>query len=246
MLLSCGASIQSAATPVLGYRVVKVYPHDRGAFTQGLFFLDGHLWEGTGLNGQSTIRKVRLDSGEVVKQHTIPEAYFGEGIAPWKDRLVQLTWKSGTGFVYHRESLQMTRSFTYSGEGWGLTTDGLNLIMSDGSASLRFLDPETFAETRRVVVTDAGTPVRFLNELEFIKGEIWANVWQTDRIARIRPGDGHVTAWIDLTGLLSAGDRAIPVDVLNGIAHDPSTGRLLVTGKNWPKLFELEIVEPAR
>ncbi|MEZ5403958.1 MAG: glutaminyl-peptide cyclotransferase [Bryobacteraceae bacterium] len=242
-LLSCGPSVQSAP-PVLGYRVVHVYPHDRAAFTQGLFFLDGYLWEGTGLNGQSSLRKIRLDTGEVVKQHDIPSEYFGEGIAPWKDRLIQLTWQSGTGFVYHRESMQLTRSFRYAGEGWGLTTDGHSLIMSDGSAVLRFLDPETLAETRRLtVVDDAGLPVRYLNELEFVKGEIWANIWQTDRVARIRHTDGRIASWVDLTGLLSPQDRSIPVDVLNGIAHDPATGRLFVTGKNWPKLFEIEINE---
>jgi glutaminyl-peptide cyclotransferase len=224
--------------PVAGYEVVRTYPHDPRAFTQGLFFLDGFLYEGTGLNGQSGIRKVKLENGEVVQVRELDEKYFGEGIAAVGDTIVQLTWQAGVGFVYDRATLERKRSFTYEGEGWGLTYDGSRLIMSDGTPVLRFLDPKTFAVTGRLEVKDAGRPVDDLNELEMVKGEIFANVWGTDRIARISPKTGAVTGWIDLRGLLSPADAA-GVDVLNGIAYDAATDRLFVTGKLWPKLFEI-------
>ncbi len=231
----------ASAAPVRRYRVVNIYPHDRAAFTQGLVFQDGVLYEGTGLAGQSSIRKVRLETGEVLRIRRIDSEFFGEGIATWGDTLVQLTWQSELAFVYDRATFRPLRRFRYTGEGWGLTHDARHLIMSDGSATLRYLDPRTFAEVKRLTVRDRGQPVIHLNELEWVRGEILANVWQTDRIARISPSDGRVTAWIDLRGLLDPRDAA-GVDVLNGIAYDADRDRLFVTGKLWPKLFEIKII----
>jgi glutaminyl-peptide cyclotransferase len=228
--------------PVAGYRVVHVFPHDPQAFTQGLVFRDGVFYEGTGLNGRSTIRKVRVENGEVLQQHKLDPQYFGEGIAVVGDSLYELTWQSEIGFVYDRQSFQRTGTFAYRGEGWGLTSDGTRLIMSDGSASLRFLDTVTRKEVSRLTVRDGGSPVLNLNELEYVKGEIFANVWQTDRIARISPKSGKVIGWIDLKGLLSPREQAQGVDVLNGIAYDAAGDRLFVTGKLWPKVFEIRIV----
>jgi len=188
--------------PLYTYQVVRVYPHDPGAFTQGLEYVDGALYEGTGLNGRSSIRKVRLETGEVLQRRDISADYFGEGITLWKNDVIELTWQSGVAFVYDKGSFQERRSYKYLGEGWGLTHDGANLIMSDGTDRLRLLDPATFAERRRIQVTAAGVPVRNLNELEVVKGEIFANVWQTEMIARIAP-DGRVVGWIDLRGLLT-------------------------------------------
>lgn len=230
-----------AGAPIYGYQVVRAYPHDPQAFTQGLVYLDGFLYEGTGLNGQSSIRKVRLENGEVLQILKIPSQYFGEGIAVWGNTLVQLTWQSGVAFVYDRASFQRKKTFNYTGEGWGLAYDGTRLAMTDGTAFIRFLDPNTFTETGRVEVRDGSTPVQNLNELEFVKGEIFANVWQTDRIARISPKSGQVTGWIDLRGLLTPREAA-GVDVMNGIAYDAAKDRLFVTGKLWPKLFEIKIV----
>jgi glutamine cyclotransferase len=227
--------------PVSGYRVVKIYPHDRQAFTQGLQYLDGVLYEGTGQFGQSGIRKVRLENGEVLQRQPLDARYFGEGITVWGDTLIQLTWQSEIGFVYDKSSFKQLRTFNYTGEGWGLTHDGTRLIMSDGSPELRFLDPKTLKELGRVTVRDGGVPVEELNELEVVRGEVLANVWQTHRIARISPKTGQVTGWIDLTGLLDPRDSA-GVDVLNGIAYDAAGDRLFVTGKLWPKLFEIKIV----
>jgi glutamine cyclotransferase len=227
------------------FDVVRTYPHDRTAYTQGLIYLDGVLYEGTGLNGYSTLRKVKLETGEVLQKIGLPFQHFGEGITAWRDTLIQLTWKSGAGFVYDRKTLNQRRTFSYEGEGWGLTHDGKRLILSDGTADLRFLDPQTLRETARITVRNGGSPVVYLNELEYIRGEIYANVYGTDRIARISPADGRVLGWIDLTGLLSAADRRITVDVLNGIAWDEKEARLFVTGKLWPKLFEIKL-KPAR
>ncbi len=232
---------QPAGAPVSTYRIVKIYPHDRAAFTQGLVYLDGVLYEGTGQNGQSTIRKVRLENGEVLQQQSLDQKYFGEGIAIWKKSLIQLTYKTEIGFVYDLASFQRLKTFNYTGEGWGLTHDESRIIMSDGSSSLRFLDPETLRETGRIAVKEGGKPVEELNELEFVKGEILANVWKTERVARISPRTGQVTGWIDLSGLLDPRDAA-GVDVLNGIAYDAAGDRLFVTGKLWPKLFEIRIV----
>ena len=230
----------AGSLPIAGYAIQQVYPHDPGAFTQGLQYLDGVLYEGTGLNGRSSIRKVKLETGAVLQQRSVPAAYFGEGIVVWHKELIELTWQSQVAFVYDRDTFSPTRTFHYEGEGWGLTHDGANLIMSDGSAALRVLDPATFAERRRINVTAAGVPVKNLNELEFVKGEIFANIWQTNYIARISPKSGAVTGWIDLRGLLSD-DEARHADVLNGIAYDAEHDRLFVTGKLWPKLFEIKL-----
>jgi glutaminyl-peptide cyclotransferase len=229
--------------PLFGYKVVRSYPHDRQAFTQGLVYVDGVLYEGTGMNGQSGIRKVRLETGEVLQTRPLDAKYFGEGIVVWKNTIVQLTWRSGLGFVYDRDTFEPRRTFTYTGEGWGLTHDGTRLIMSDGSdtGTLRYLDPQTLRETGTLIVRDAGGPVKNLNELEFIKGEIYANVWQTWRIARISPKTGRVTGWIDLHGLLDPREAG-GADVLNGIAYDAAKDRLFVTGKWWPRIFEIQLV----
>ncbi len=237
-----GAALQKA--PVYGYRIVRTFPHDPEAFTQGLIFRDGVFYEGTGLNGRSSLRKVTVETGNVLQIKTTPSEYFGEGITDWKGSLVQLTWRSEIGFVYDLSSFERTKTFQYTGEGWGLTHDGSRLIMSDGSAALRSLDPATFKETGRITVRDGGSPVENLNELEYVKGEIYANVWQTDRIARINPKSGRVTGWIDLSGLLTPAERA-GTDVLNGIAYDAARDRLFVTGKLWPKVFEITLVPPS-
>ena len=229
------------AAPTYTYKVVRSYPHDRRAFTQGLIFRDGVLYEGTGMYGESGIRKVKLETGEVLQMHSLSREYFGEGITEWKGSIYQLTWKAQMGFVYDMRTFQQTKTFNYSGEGWGLTGDGSRLIMSDGSSSLRFLDPATLQETGRLRVRDNTGPVDQLNELEYIRGEIFANVWQTERIARISPKDGRVTGWIDLSGLLPPMERG-GADVLNGIAYDATGDRLFVTGKWWPRLFEIKIV----
>jgi glutamine cyclotransferase len=235
------AGSKQVALPVYGYRVVNVYPHDRQAYTQGLIWCNGFLYEGTGLNGASSLRKVRLETGRVVERHSLDRQYFGEGITEWGGRLLQLTWKSNLGFIYDRSKLKVRGTFRYPGEGWGLTHDRERLIMSDGTATLRLLDPKTLRETGRLNVQSGGAPLADLNELEFVRGEIFANVYQTDRIARISPQTGAVTGWIDLSGLLPETDRRVPVDVLNGIAYDAGGNRLFVTGKLWPKLFEIEL-----
>lgn len=231
----------SPVVPVYTYAVVNTYPHDRDAFTQGLEYLEGVLYEGTGLKGRSSIRKVQLETGRVLARRDVAPEYFGEGVTVWKSELFQLTWQSGVAFVYDRETFAPRRTLKYVGEGWGLTHDGTGLIMSDGTDALRFLDPATFAERRRVKVTAGGQPVRELNELEFVKGEVLANVWQTDEVARIDPTTGRVTGWIDLSGLLTPRERASS-EVLNGIAYDAAGDRLFVTGKLWPKLFEIRLV----
>ena len=229
-----------AALPLYTYTVVRTYPHDRDAFTQGLQYTDGVLYEGTGLNGRSSIRKVKLETGEVLQKRDVDAQYFGEGITVWKSELFQLTYQSGIAFTYDRQTFAPKRSFTYTGEGWGLTHNQSNLIMSDGTEYLRVLDPATFAERRRLRVTADGRPLKNLNELEYVKGEIFANVWQTEYVARIDPSSGRVKAYIDLRGLLTPREAA-SVDVLNGIAYDPAADRLFVTGKLWPKLFEIAL-----
>ena len=228
--------------PTYGYQVVRAYPHDRGAFTQGLIFRDGVFYEGTGLNGRSGIRKVKLETGEVLQAQPLASEYFGEGITDWNGQIVQITWQSEVGFVYDLRTFAQTKRWAYTGEGWGLTHDGTRIIMSDGSAALRFIDPATLKETGRITVRDGNVPVERLNELEYVKGEIFANVWQTDRIARISPKDGRVIGWIDLSGLLPPAERA-GTDVLNGIAYDAAGDRLFVTGKLWPRVFEITLVK---
>lgn len=227
---------------VYGYSVVRSYPHDRAAFTQGLFVRDGVFYEGTGMNGQSGIRKVKIETGEVLQAKRLEEQYFGEGVTEFKGSIYQLTWQHGIGFVYDLKSFERTRTWNYQGEGWGLTQDGTNLIMSDGTAQLRLLDPATLKELSRITVRDGGTPVQELNELEYVKGEILANVWKTERIARIDPKTGKVTGWIDLAGLLTPSERG-SADVLNGIAYDAAADRLFVTGKWWPRIFEIKLVK---
>jgi glutamine cyclotransferase len=225
-----------------GYKVVHVYPHDTSAFTQGLIYLDGFLYEGTGLKGKSEIRMVDLKSGKVQQHYDLPNQYFGEGLTNWGSTLVELTWHAHEGFVYDRFSFRLLRTFNYPGEGWGLTHDERSLILSDGTPNLRFLDPKTFKEVRRVRVTDGGKPVEDLNELEYIHGEIYANIWNTNRIARIAPRTGKVLGWIDLTGILPRQEMENDNAVLNGIAYDEKGNRLFVTGKLWPKLFEIKVV----
>lgn len=242
-LAACSPS-QPQEIPEYFYDVVHTYPHDPAAFTEGLFYLDGFLYESTGLEGQSSIRKVRLETGEIVQKHEIPGQFFGEGIINWKDRLIELTYKTQVGFVYDLAGLGLQRQFEYQGEGWALTQDGKRIIMSDGTPELRFWDPETLKELGRITVTEEGIPVKNVNELEWIKGEIYANIWTTNRIARIDPASGKVTAWIDLTGLLADKDRVEgQTDVLNGIAYDAKSDRIFVTGKRWPKLFEIRLIK---
>jgi len=233
-----------AVTPVLGYEVVHTYPHDQTAFTEGLFYLDGLLYESTGLEGHSALQKSHVESGEVVQKIDLPPQYFGEGVVNWKDKLFQLTYRTEVGFVYDLSNLACLRQFQYHGEGWALTQDGKQIYMSDGTPDIRIWDPETLKETGRITVTDQGVPIKYVNEMEWIKGEIWANIWTTFRIARIDPATGKVKAWIDLTGLLSDADRiAGETDVMNGIAYDANADRIFVTGKRWPKLFEIRAVK---
>jgi glutaminyl-peptide cyclotransferase len=234
------ASSSKAALPVYGYTIVRSFPHDAAAFTQGLQYHEGVLYEGTGLNGRSSIRRVALETGAVLQRRDLDEAYFGEGITLWRSSIVQLTWQSGLAFVYDRATFAPTRSFTYRGEGWGLTNDGTSLIMSDGTDELRFLDPATFKERRRVKVTAGGAALSQLNELEYVKGEVFANIWQSDYVARIDPATGRVAGMIDLRGLLTTRERAA-TDVMNGIAYDAVGDRLFVTGKLWPRLFEITL-----
>jgi glutamine cyclotransferase len=233
-----------AAIPVYGFKVVHAYPHDISAYTEGLFYKDGFLYESTGQAGESTVRKVELKSGETVQRYNVPSQYFGEGIIDWKDRLVQLTWQTQIGFVYDLATFKLQHTFSYPGEGWALTRDATHLYMSDGSPVLRILDPETLTAIGSIMVTADGEPVSSLNELEWVKGELYANVWLTNRIARIDPATGHVVGWIDLGGLLDV--SRLPDsgnDVLNGIAYDAQHDRLFVTGKRWPKLFEIKLVK---
>lgn len=225
-----------------GYRVIHAYPHDSQAFTQGLVYVDGHLYESTGLNGQSTLREENLETGQVLKEVSVPSEYFAEGLTNWGNTLIQLTWKSHVAFVYDRASFRLVRTLHYPWEGWGLTQDGKHLILSDGSDTLHFLNPETLAEVRSVRVTDKDSPVKELNELEYIHGVIYANVWMTDKIARISPETGKVLGWINLEGILSAVEVRSNDAVLNGIAYDSARRRLFVTGKLWPRLFEIQVV----
>jgi glutamine cyclotransferase len=241
LTLACCALAQ-AAVPVYGYTVKATYPHDPQAFTEGLFYQDGVLYESTGLNGQSSIRKVALETGKVLQQRDIPSQYFGEGIAPVGKKIVSLTWNSQVGFVFDIDTFQPTGTFQYQGEGWALTTDGKRLYMSDGTQYIRVLDPDTLQVTRRIRVSADGVNVTQINELEWVEGEILANIWQTDRVARIDPFSGQVRGWIDLKGLDRLAGAAQNTDnVANGIAYDAAKKRLFVTGKRWPKLFEIEL-----
>jgi glutamine cyclotransferase len=224
------------------YQVVHSYPHDPDAFTQGLIYIDGHFYESTGRNGMSSVRMVDPTTGRVLQRYDLTAEYFGEGLTDWQGSLVQITWQNQQGFVYDQFSLTPRRTFKYKGEGWGLTHDATRIIMSDGTAYLRFLDPRTFTETSRLRVTDEqGKPVANLNELEYIHGEVYANIWQTDYIVRISPHSGKILGWIDLSGLLDQ-SQAASADVLNGIAYDAKNDRLFVTGKLWPRVFEIKVV----
>jgi glutaminyl-peptide cyclotransferase len=236
---------RAAQAPVYGYTVVNTYPHDPEAFTQGLIFRDGVLYESTGRNGTSSVRRVALETGEVLQRYDVDARYFAEGLTDWGSRLIQLTYTTKVGFVYDLKTFALQRTFTYTGEGWGLTHDTRRLIMSDGTSALRFLDPETLRETGRVVVRDGDMPIDNLNELEWVKGEVYANVWTTDRIAIVSPDSGRLTAWLDLAGIRGP-IRSSSEDVLNGIAYDAARDRLFVTGKYWSKLFEIRLVPPKR
>lgn len=240
--VSGGGAVTTDQAPARhSFTVVNTYPHDPDAFTQGLIYRDGHLFESTGLNGRSSLRKVRLETGEVLQRREVAREYFAEGLVDWGSRLIQLTWQSNVGFVYALDTFEPIRTFSYQGEGWGLTKDGSRVIMSDGSSTLRFLDPETLVETGRLPITERGLPVSNLNELEMVRGEIFANIWQTDEVVVIAPVTGHVTARIDFSPLRARLDSTQPIDVFNGIAWDDVGGRLFVTGKLWPRLFEVTI-----
>src|SRR5579863_134592 len=231
-----------AQTPEYGYQVVHVYPHDPNAFTQGLEYRAGFLYEGTGLKGRSWLRKEKLETGQVLQQIDLDPQYFGEGITVINQQIVRLTWQSNIGFVYNQASFGLLRPFNYPGEGWALTNDGQNIYMDDGTPQIRVWDPLTLQEKRRITVHDHGQPVTNVNELEWVRGEIYANIWQKDVIARISPLDGRVLGWIDLAGILPAAERTGREDVLNGIAYDVLGDRLFVTGKQWPTLFEIKVV----
>lgn len=227
--------------PVYGYEVVNAFPHDAEAFTQGLIFHDGALVESTGLERRSTLRRVELQTGKVLQKVDVPRDFFAEGLTLFNGKLYQLTWKGEKGFVYDPQTFEKTGEFTYTGEGWGLTHDAESLILSDGSDKLRFIDPSTYRVRRTVGVADGGRPVFALNELEYVRGEVYANVWHKNLIARIDPQTGRVKGWIDLSGLLRPGETTDPEAVLNGIAYDEAGDRLFVTGKLWPKLFEVRL-----
>ena len=245
VLVGCRAGA-GASAPVLGYRVVARFPHSTDSYTEGFFYRDGLFFEGTGLVGGSKVLVIQPETGKTLQQLALGNEYFGEGIVDWGPNIYEWTWQSHVGFVYDRFSLRLIREFTYTGEGWGMTRTAKELITSDGTATLRFRDAETFRETRHIVVKDDGRAVGQLNELEYIKGEIYANVWHSDRIARISPRDGHVIAWIDLAGLLPDEQRVNGESVLNGIAYDAEHDRIFVTGKQWPAVFEIKVVGKGR
>jgi glutaminyl-peptide cyclotransferase len=256
ILAACGGPATTAQTapapaaapappPVYSYHVVATYPHDTRAFTEGLFYLDGQLYESTGLVGASNIRRVSLADGRVLQSVDIPQGPFGEGIVNWGREIISLTWQGGVGYRWDRATLRRTGEWHYPGEGWALTQNGTDIIMSDGTPELRFLDPRTLAERRRLTVTASGRPVQRLNELEWVRGRIYANVWMTPLIAIIDPANGHVTGIIDLRALVAENSAADPDAVLNGIAYDAAHDRLFVTGKNWAHLYEIDLVPPA-
>jgi len=239
LLMAFGAP--SVAEAETRWKLVKTYPHDPAAFTEGLFFHDGALYESTGLEGRSEIRKVSLADGKVLERRAIPSPFFGEGIVNWKDRLISVTWRHRQGFVWTLKDFSPVSRFRYEGEGWGLTQDGSSIIMSDGTAQLRFLDPETLSEQRRITVSFNGQSIDRLNELEYVRGEIWANIWYDSRIARIDPVSGKVVDWIDIAPLMKKSGSNDNEAVANGIAYDARTDRLFVTGKYWGKLFEIRV-----
>lgn len=244
IIAGIAAGATAAAIPTYKIEVVHSYPHDPSAFTEGLFYLNGYLYESTGLEQHSSIRKVRIETGAILKSIDIPPQYFGEGIVNWNNHLISLTWKSQTGFVFDLNTFKFQKQFSYPGEGWALTQDGTQIIMSDGTSELRFINPFTLKETNRIQVTLEGKALRNINELEWVKGEIFANIWQTNWIVRIDPRSGQVVGLIDLAGLLNPSDLIKGLDnVPNGIAYDVKHDRLFVTGKNWPKLFEVRLLK---
>ena len=239
---AAGNTAENTAAPVkYGYEIVHIYPHDPGAFTQGLVFINGKLYEGTGQEGRSSLREVELQTGNVLKKVDVPEPYFAEGIALLNNKVYQLTWQHQVGFIYNADNFEQIGKFNYSGEGWGLTTDGHSLILSDGSNRIRFLDPDSFRVTKTIAVVDGNLPVNELNELEYVNGEIYANIWHDNRIVRLDPQTGKVLGWIDLAGIIPPAQLTDGEAVLNGIAYDAASRRLFVTGKLWPKLFEIKI-----
>ena len=245
VVLFCLVSKNPDTSRTCTYKIINTFPHDREAFTQGLAFEDGVLYEGTGRNGRSELRKIELETGSVLQTRKLPDEFFGEGITVYGDNIIQLTYLSKIGFVYKKDTFELLREFNYPTAGWGITNDGKHLIMSDGTLKLYFLDAETFEQIRYIEVYDRGVSVWGLNELEYVEGQIYANVWPTERIARIAPETGQVLGWIDMKGLLTQQDYSRPVDVLNGIAYDKKNDRLFVTGKFWPKLFEIKLI-PAK
>jgi len=240
-VILAASAVSSLAAPVSGYTVVAEFPHSAGSYTEGFFYRDGLFYEGTGIKGRSAVLVIDPGTGKVLQRRDLPPQFFGEGIVDWNHLIYEWTWQSHICFVYDSFSLRPVRQFTYSGEGWGMTRTSREIITSDGTATLRFRDPATFKETHHIVVKDGNNPVEQLNELEYVKGEIYANIWHSDRIARISPRDGHVIGWIDLTGLMPASRRIDDESVLNGIAYDAQHDRLFVTGKLWPKIFEIKV-----
>ena len=236
-------SCQKSEPEQLGYQIISSRPHDESAYTQGLQLIGSRLFESTGMYGQSTLRENDATSGKILRKRPLAKTVFGEGLAIVGGEMFVLTWKENIAYVFEPDTFKPIRSHNYQGEGWGLTTDGKQLIMSDGSSKLKFIDPKDFSTLKTLEVKDGKIPVTNLNELEWIDGQIFANIYQTDKIARISPTDGHVTAWLDLTGLKNQLPKPNHADVLNGIAYDPSTGHLLVTGKYWPLMFEMKIVK---
>ncbi|MEM7009570.1 MAG: glutaminyl-peptide cyclotransferase [Thermodesulfobacteriota bacterium] len=247
VLVFCGKDTyaqESGAAPVYGYKVVNTYPHNTDSFTQGLVIDNGVLYESTGLNGKSGIQVVDIETGEILRSHKISDRYFGEGIAIVDNHIIQLTWRAKKGFVYDKETFDPIKTFTYKTQGWGITYDGTHLIMSDGSDKLYFMNPKTYKVVGELQVYDQRGKVGRLNELEFIDGQIYANIWGTEKIAIINPKTGIVNSWIDLSGILNKADIKTRIDVLNGIAYDKEQNRLFITGKLWPKLYEIQIVKP--
>ena len=244
---SCGEpfSIEKSTIPEYTYLIINRIPHDHQAYTQGLVFDNGYLYESTGRHGYSSLRKVDPDNGAVLTLHSLPEEFFGEGITIFRNRIYQLTWQEYTGFVYDRETFLVMEEFFYNTEGWGITHDQTYLIISDGSSHLYFLNPDTYDVQKQIEVKDINSPVNNLNELEYINGEIFANVLYSNRIARIDPQTGQVTGWIDLNGILAGEKIDYRIDVLNGIAYDEERDRLFVTGKLWPKVFEIRLIKKA-
>jgi glutamine cyclotransferase len=241
MLVSLTAKTGNSEPTEYSYEIINIYPHDENAFTEGLLIDDGFLYESTGLYGNSSLRRIDLETGEILKLHSLPTQYFGEGVTIVGNKIVQLTWRSEKGFVYDKETFELLQDFSYSTEGWGITYDGSKLIMSDGTSTLHFLDPDTFHETGEINVTFNNSTVEDLNELEYVQGRIYANVWYEEKIAIINPQTGEVVAWINMSGIQNMERRDFE-DVLNGIAYDEQSERLFVTGKHWSHLYEIKLV----